>query len=90
MSTQSQETRIKRLLYRSWHRGCKETDLILGHFCEAFVHDMDEQAITTMEALLDEDDVHIWDWMIGKATPTKAEYEPILKKLRDFREYTPL
>ena len=28
------ETRRKRLLFRSWHRGTKETDLLLGSFAE--------------------------------------------------------
>ena len=90
MSTQSRETRIKRLLYRSWHRGCKETDLILGHFCEHFVKTMSDETITTLEELLDEDDVHIWDWLTYKKPSTRAEYEPILAQLRDFRSYAPL
>ena len=32
--TGADDTRRKRLLFRSWHRGTKETDLLLGSFAE--------------------------------------------------------
>ena len=35
---ETRETRIKRLRMRSWRRGIKEMDLILGGFADAGVH----------------------------------------------------
>jgi len=32
----------KRALYRAWHRGTKELDLILGGFCEAHISEFDD------------------------------------------------
>ena len=34
---------LKRLTYRSWHRGCKETDLVLGTYCTRNIEQLPEQ-----------------------------------------------
>ena len=38
------DIRRKRLLFRSWHRGTREADLILGSFAEAYLAGFDEDA----------------------------------------------
>ncbi|MEZ5691062.1 MAG: succinate dehydrogenase assembly factor 2 [Rickettsiales bacterium] len=77
------ETRIKRLRYRSWHRGWKETDLILGGFADEHLADMGDNEIDIYEKLLDENDADIWDWLIEKMPPTDNSYRPILERLRE-------
>lgn len=76
-----QETRIKRLLFRSAHRGTKESDLILGPYAQARAHCMDEHALSQFERFLDESDSDIWDWISG-AAPTPAEYTELVNALR--------
>jgi antitoxin CptB len=78
------QTLIKRLKYRSWHRGCKETDLILGNFSDTELEKMTEGQLQVYEALLEEDDAHIWDWLNGKAAPTNPAYLPLLEILKDY------
>jgi len=87
--SESADTRIKRIRYRSWHRGCKETDLILGGFCDKFAESLDEEGLTLFEQLLDEEDVEIWAWLTGAEQPENAAYAPMIEKLRHFRSYTP-
>ncbi len=84
------QIRIKRIRYRSWHRGCKETDIILGNFCDQFIESLTLDELTRFEALLDEDDAEIWSWLTHKTKSPKAEYEPLLERLRHFRDYAPL
>lgn len=79
------EARLKRLRYRSWHRGCKETDLILGGYCDRYLERMDSAELTLCEALLEEDDSDIWAWLTEKSQSPKSEYEPLLVKLRNFQ-----
>ena len=67
----SEPERIKRLRYRSWHRGCKETDLILGQFSETGLAALAPALLDTYEALLEEDDADIWNWIIGKDVPQR-------------------
>lgn len=74
----------KRLHYRSWHRGCKETDLVLGRYCDAQLHAMEEAEMALFEALLDEDDGDIWAWLTDKVPCPKPQYLPLLAQLQQF------
>ena len=73
---------LNRLRYRSWHRGSKETDLILGHYCDRYLQSLSDAELTRFEAFLDEDDGDIWNWVTEKTPCPKAEYEPLLTVLR--------
>lgn len=81
------ETRIKRLRYRSWHRGWKETDLILGRFADENLHTLDTPTLDIYERLLDENDADIWDWLVEKLPPTDAAYTPLLQSLKAYGQH---
>jgi len=74
------DTRLKRLRYRSWHRGCKETDLILGQFADKKLAGLAPEMLAIYERLLDENDADIWKWVVGNIAP--AEYAELLTQLR--------
>lgn len=76
----SDDTRLKRLRYRSWHRGCKETDLVLGRFSDEKLENLDAALLDTFERLLDENDADIWDWLVGKEAP--KEYGALIEVLK--------
>ena len=73
---------LKRLTYRSLHRGCKETDLVLGTYCTRELEQLDEAELTLFEAFLDEDDADIWAWLIEKTPCPRPEYASLLDALR--------
>ncbi len=75
------EVRLKRLKYRSGHRGCKETDLVLGQFANERMAALDADALDLYEALLDENDVDIWNWLTGADTPPDSRYDALLEIL---------
>ena len=75
---------LKRLRYRSWHRGCKETDLVLGRYCDARLETLSEAEMKKFEALLDEDDADIWAWLTGKTACPKPEFHPLLDELKTY------
>lgn len=75
------EKQLKRLRYRSGHRGCKETDLVLGRFAEAKLDGLQGEDLIAYANLLDEDDVLIWNWLLENSEPP-AEYALILQQLR--------
>lgn len=85
-----EEDRLNRIRYRSWHRGCKETDIILGSFCDAHITSLSTAQLDVFEELLDEDDADIWAWLTFKKECPKDDYGFFIGKLRSFREYTPL
>ena len=72
------QTRIRRLRYRSWHRGCKETDIILGNFADAKLDKLSSVELDIYEQLLEEDDSDIWSWVNGNTTPENSKYLPFI------------
>jgi len=79
------ETRLKRLKYRAWHRGFREADLILGPFTDQYARDLSADELDAFERLLDEADQDIYEWIIEK-TPTPAEFDgPVMRKIKQFR-----
>lgn len=76
------ESDLKRLKFRSWHRGWKETDLILGRFADEKLASLPASLIAEYEKLLDEDDDVIWGWIVGKADPA-PEFAAIIALLKE-------
>lgn len=75
------ENRRKKLIFRSWHRGTREMDLIMGSFAEDNVPGMDESALDLYEELLNTPDPDVYDWVSGqKAVPANL-VNPVLEKL---------
>lgn len=81
LSPTPREIRIKRMSYRSWHRGCKETDIILGHFADHHLATLSDDALDLFERFLEEQDADIWKWLTGEAHPCDAAYQPLLQQL---------
>jgi antitoxin CptB len=76
-------SQIKKILYRAVHRGCKETDFLLGDFFVNNQHEINNFGEQLCDNFLNEDDMEIYDWILDKsAIPTK--YQIIIKKIRDF------
>jgi antitoxin CptB len=60
------QVRRKRLRYRSWHRGTREADLLLGRFADVHLAGMDEAQLARFAALLDVPDPDLVDWLTGR------------------------
>lgn len=76
------ETRIKKLLYQSWYRGCKETDKIIGEFARDNIHDLSDAELDDLELVLKENDNDIYDWLTGKKEiPAELKQNSIIKRL---------
>ena len=88
MMTHLPDPRRKRLLFRSWHRGTREADLILGSFAEQHLARFDEAQLDRYEALLDVSDPEIFDWIFGHAAPPPEYEHDVMRLLLAFR-YTP-
>ncbi len=65
------EIRRKRLLFRCWHRGTQEIDLIFGSFAETSLTCFNTTQLDRFEALLDCDDTDLFDWVTGRSTPAQ-------------------
>jgi len=81
--SETEENRIRRLRMRSWRRGMKETDLILGNFADARLAGMAGAAIERFESLLEENDQDILSWVTG-ARPTPEVHAVLIAEIRAF------
>jgi len=83
--TEPRETRIKRLSMRSWRRGIKEMDLILGGFADAELAGLDGTALDAYERLLEENDWDLYYWVTG-AREAPATHAPLIRRLAVFHK----
>ncbi|HEX4185825.1 MAG TPA: succinate dehydrogenase assembly factor 2 [Stellaceae bacterium] len=82
--TSSSDIRRKRLSFRSWHRGTRESDLILGRFADAHLAQFDEVQLDLYEALLECADADLFDWITGRASPPREHDHDVTRLLLAF------
>jgi antitoxin CptB len=82
--TTSLDPRRKRLLFRSLHRGTKETDLMLGGFAESQIGALSEPQLDRFEALLEAPDGDLFDWITGRRPPPASYNHDVMDLLIAF------
>jgi len=74
--TDALATQRKRLRFRSWHRGLKELDLLVGSFADAHLADFDAAQLALFEEVLDLPEPALYAWLLGRAeAPTELDNE---------------
>jgi antitoxin CptB len=76
------DARRRRILFRSWHRGTQEIDLLLGSFADDVLADFDSAQPDRFEALLDCNDVDLLDWITGRRPPPREYDDDVMRLLR--------
>lgn len=74
----------KKLAFRSWHRGTREVDLLLGRFAEACLPEMDEASLDLYNKFLNNSDPDIYNWITGQEPVPPAEDNRVVRKLVEF------
>ena len=74
MTASPPDVRRKRLLFRSWRRGFREIDLVLGPFAERHLAQFEEAELAEYEALLDVPDPELFAWILGRE-PVPERYK---------------
>lgn len=76
---------LKKLLYRSWYRGNREMDNVLGAYAQTRLPNMGESEIESYRAFLEENDIDLWNWVSGQY-PAPPEYAALIDDLRTFQQ----
>ena len=76
-SSEGLDDRRKRLLFRCWHRGTREMDLILGRFADAEIADLSDGDVAELERLLEVPDPDLYAALTGDK-PLAPEYASAL------------
>ena len=76
--------RRKRLKYRSFYTGTKETDLILGNFAERYIDTLSLEQLNEYEELLKIEDPRLYKWITGMEAPPAVYQTAVLELIKDF------
>lgn len=77
------EARLKRMAMRSWRRGTKEMDLVLGPFSDTELAGLSEADLLLYDILLEENDQDLMAWILGQSPPPPA-IAPLLEHIAAF------
>jgi len=78
------DVRRRRLLFRAWRRGVRETDLIVGRFADAYIDRFDDAALDAFERLIEVPNADLYAWVVGER-PVPSDYDTaVLRQLIAF------
>ncbi|NDE90768.1 MAG: succinate dehydrogenase assembly factor 2 [Alphaproteobacteria bacterium] len=79
----------KKLIFRSWHRGTREMDLMMGKFADAQLPGYGAEQLQAYEALMHENDPDIYNWITLQETlPDYIQSNSALRELIAFYNKT--
>lgn len=79
--TDTLSPRRRRLLFRAWHRGTKEADLMIGGFVKRHVAAFTEAELDQLEAMLELPDLDLSDWLSGRRAIPADVTTPMLERM---------
>ncbi|MCA1952905.1 MAG: succinate dehydrogenase assembly factor 2 [Hyphomicrobiales bacterium] len=81
------DPRRKRILFRAWHRGTREMDLLMGRYVESAVAALAEPELAILEALIEVPDRDLFAWLTG-AEPVPENYDSaVFRALKAFHSH---
>ena len=84
-SSEGLDAHRRKLLFRSWHRGMREIDLILGTFADAQIGALTGEEIDQYERLLDIPDTEFLPMVTGERPVPRDVDCAVLQKILAFR-----
>ncbi len=84
-SSDGLDDRRKRLLFRCWHRGTREMDLILGRFADAEIADLTDDQLSDLELLIEVPDPDLYAALTGSIPPAAEHAGALFERIKAFR-----
>ncbi|QKX03244.1 succinate dehydrogenase assembly factor 2 [Wolbachia endosymbiont of Litomosoides sigmodontis] len=80
----------KKLIYRSWNRGCKETNILLGHFALKYLDKFSLNELIEYEKIVDLDDYELYYYITCKINLPSNLSSKIVNLITHFIKTNPL
>jgi antitoxin CptB len=84
-SSHGLDDRRKRLLFRCWHRGTREMDLILGRFADAEIGTLADDELSQLERLIEVPDPDLYAALTGDGTLAPEYASALFERIKAFR-----
>lgn len=81
------DVRRRRILFRSWHRGLREMDLLMGRFADAEIGTMSDEDLALFEGLIEVPDADLYRWITGELDVPSNYDTPVFRRLRAFHTH---
>jgi antitoxin CptB len=76
--------RRRQLKFRSWHRGTREMDFLMGRFADRHIDGFRPEQLDLYARLLENSDPEIYDWITGRSPVPADSDSDVLAQLRSF------
>ena len=81
------DVRRRRILFRAWHRGLREMDILMGRFADAEIGTMPDADLDEFERLIEVPDRDLLRWITGEdETPTNYD-SALFRRLKAFHTH---
>jgi antitoxin CptB len=79
------DARRRRILYRCWHRGIREMDLVFGSFAEAEIAGLSDVELDEFEAIMEEEDHDLHAWITGAQALPEERDTPLFTRVAAYK-----
>ena len=83
-SSDGLDLRRRKLLFRSWHRGMREMDLVMGRFADAEIGKFTDAELDEYERLVELPDGELLAWITGEVAIPQEHNGPVLRRMCAF------
>ena len=88
LSSAELDPRRRRALFRAWHRGLREMDILYGQFADTRLPSLTEADLTQFEALMEVPDRDVLMWLTGESE-VPANYDtPLYRAIKAFHTHS--
>lgn len=83
-SSNDLDVRRRKALFRSWHRGIREMDLVLGRFADAQIDQLSDDEMDDYEQLMEVPDRDIFRWLTGEEETPQNYDTGVFRRIQEF------
>ena len=81
------DPRRRKILFRAWHRGMREMDLIMGRFADDAIAGFSDAELDEFERLIEVLDRDLLSWVTGEAQVPENYDSDVFRRLKAFHQH---
>ncbi len=86
LSSANLDPRRRKILFRCWHRGTKEMDLVLGQYADRELALLGAGELDDLEILLEHPDRDLFSWISGEIAPPQELCTVVFDRIVNFHQ----
>jgi len=85
LSSSDLDPRRRRILFRCWHRGIREMDLVFGQFADNELPGLSEAELDELERIMAEEDNDLVRWILGTLPVPEHLNTPLYARIAAYK-----